>query len=1396
QNHVKALFNLNQVHEESSQALRKLIDNVSKHLRDLTILDEPTNTWDTLVIYLISIKLDNETLKHWEEAKSGYVNPTLDNLTTFLKHRADMLETLEQSKNSKRVIPRSKGDNKTKAFVASKPYCVYCKKDHYIQNCEAFVRLSIEQRRTQAMKNHLCLNCLRLGHTSKMCYASSCKTCNARHNTLLHEERVSSSENEQTVNLSSHINFNGDQVLLSTALLKIFDKNGKCHVARALLDSGSQSSFITEDFCNKLQFDVIPTKITVSGLSEAQSNVSGKISIQVHSKVNNFSFKNSFLVIRNITETLPNFKINIKNLNIPDNIKLADPHFYKPERVDVLLGADCFWNLMCVGQIKLNNGLLLQKGKLGWVIAGRMQSNPCTTTIRNFSKANDIDKQLTRFCELEEFRHSKPLSNEEKLCEEEFVRTFKRDSEGRFVVTIPLKQGPEVLGDKYDIAKPRFLSLERRFKRDPEFKKRYINFINEYKNMKHMSKIEHPDNATFSYYMPHHGVIKESSLTTKLRVVFDASCPSSSGYSFNDLQLVGPTIQSDLFSLLLLSDITNYVIANVIQNHFYVDDLLSGADTIEEAINIVTEISKVLNTAGFRLRKWISNNNTILQSLKERNEADTLDLGVNELTKTLGVTWNGKEDCFLYKIGNSFNKHITKRTVLSEIAQIFDPMGLLSPCIIVAKIILRDIWIEKLDWDESLSQPLHTRWLNFRNELSNLNNIKIPRQITCKHAINIEIHGFSDASSYAYGACVYLRSQNEEGKIQTRLICAKSKIAPLKVQTIPRLELIGALLLSRLIKKILEATKLVPSRIVYWCDSTIVLGWLNMSPNQLQVFVANRVSELQTITNVSDWRHVPSSHNPADLVSRGVRPKELPFSNLYWFGPDWLKSTEDIWPHTLEINVELPELRERSKGALKHTEIANAHLYLVRFAQHESFAEEIFQLQQGEIKRGRLSHIQPFFDKDKIMRVGGRLGNTDLDFNRKFPIILSSKHIFSELLFDREHRRLLHCGPQHLLASICQSYWPLGGRNLARKIYRECVKCFRTHPKSSVPLMGNLPKNRITPAPAFYRTGVDYAGPFSVKDRQGRGCKITKAYIALFVCFVTKAIHIELVSDLTKEAFLASFKRFIARRGKPIQMFSDNGTNFVGANFEMQRLYNFLQENNKSLSEHIENEGVSWSFIPSRSPHFGGLWEAGIKSVKCHLKRVAVQIEAVLNSRPLSPLSNEPSDLTPLTPSHFLIGRPLTSLPERDLVEIPENRLSTYQRIQQLQQHFWSRWSLEYISELQQRSKWQQKVNPIKINDLVVIKEENQPPLKWSLGRVIEVYPGKDGTVRVATVKTSTESSTDEENLQENVHKGRKRSRNPEKWKQIKAKKQWENLQIIIQVQETNSRKNNEITLS
>ncbi|XP_018566985.1 uncharacterized protein LOC108907687 [Anoplophora glabripennis] len=226
--------------------------------------------------------------------------------------------------------------------------------------------------------------------------------------------------------------------------------------------------------------------------------------------------------------------------------------------------------------------------------------------------------------------------------------------------------------------------------------------------------------------------------------------------------------------------------------------------------------------------------------------------------------------------------------------------------------------------------------------------------------------------------------------------------------------------------------------------------------------------------------------------------------------------------------------------------------------------------------------------------------------------------------------------------------------------------------------MGNLPAERLNPAPPFYTTGVDYAGPFLIKDKDGRGYKLKKCYISLFVCFSTRAVHLELVSDLTTEAFLASFRRFIGRRGNPAQTFSNNGKNYVGASAKLKL---FLEENAHKLTRSIENEYISWSFIPACSPQFGGLWVAGVQSTKYHLQRVAgnarlsfeefytllVQIEAVLNSRPMSPLSNDPSDFSALTPSHFLIGRSIVQLAQLDLTDVPMNRLSHFQRIQQLQ---------------------------------------------------------------------------------------------------------------------------------
>ncbi|XP_072392244.1 uncharacterized protein [Diabrotica undecimpunctata] len=285
--------------------------------------------------------------------------------------------------------------------------------------------------------------------------------------------------------------------------------------------------------------------------------------------------------------------------------------------------------------------------------------------------------------------------------------------------------------------------------------------------------------------------------------------------------------------------------------------------------------------------------------------------------------------------------------------------------------------------------------------------------------------------------------------------------------------------------------------------------------------------------------------------------------------------------------------------------------------------------------------------------------------------------------------------------------------------------------------MGDLPKDRVDPFPPFYITGVDYAGYFLLKDRKERGCKLLKAYVALFVCFTARAVHLELVSDLTAHSLIAAFKRFVSRRGKPLKMHSDNGTNFQDANRKLKEFYDFIKTNKREIQGHSTIESIAWHFIPSQSTHFGGLWEAGVKSMKSHLKRVVsnahlryeefsiilTQVESVLNSRPISTLSSDPNDLCPLTPVHFLIGRPFTAIPEPDLMFINENRLNHFQRLQKMVQHIWSRWSKEFIGELQQRKNWKQISKDINIGTQVLIKEKNVSPLIWQLGRIVE-HPG------------------------------------------------------------------------
>lgn len=837
------------------------------------------------------------------------------------------------------------------------------------------------------------------------------------------------------------------------------------------------------------------------------------------------------------------------------------------------------------------------------------------------------------------------------------------------------------------------------------------------------------------------------------------------------------------------------IASKFVSRDLYMDDLCSSVESETCAIQLYNESVKLFSLGGFDLTKWSTNSENLLNYIPVEKRLTNQDVIFKTDTKILGIKWDSQRDILSFRVKVPDEK-CTKRLILSAVAKCYDPIGLLAPFIFYLKKIIKELWLLKLGWDEEPPQNIVDTWKKIRSEWGELEKFRVPRHIGASERQPVIILAFSDASLDGYGAVVYLRTTSLNGEINVQLVCSKSKVSSAKSLTIPRLELLAAFLLSNLVKHVLETYKdrIFILKALAFSDSSTVISWLK-SPYLKDVFVGNRVEQIKENIPSVLWYHIEGIQNPADCLSRGLTPSQLIGHSMWLQGPLWMGLPEDQWPDFEQNNSdvsstpEIPQILLLANSINEHpffelidkisswnkilrimvyvlrflkltpqqelisaSDNRKAEMVLIKLVQLKHFNSDIERLRINQECSPQLRKLRPFL-QDGLLRVGGRIENSNLGFSQKHPLILPAKETLTERLIDFYHKINLHTGASLLDALLRQKYWILGGRSLIRGRVRRCNNCFRLNPTNLTPIMADLPAVRVQEARAFLHTGVDYFGPINITMGRKKNAQVHKAYVSLFICMSVKAIHLELVSSLSTAHFLQAFKRFISRRGPVKILYSDRGTNFVGARTVLKEINEFINSPGykSSLETELAINNIEWKFNTPRAPHMGGLWESHVKAVKTHIYRVVgdqlltyeefstllTQIEALLNSRPLCRLIADPVAPEALTPAHFLTLTPLRGFPSESLENIPLNRLDRFQLIDSMIQSFWNRWRLKYLTSLQIRQKWSKCDSNIAVGAVVVLKTDNAPPLHWPLAVVSQIHPGKDGVVRNVTIKTS-----------------------------------------------------------
>ncbi|XP_073789840.1 uncharacterized protein [Danio rerio] len=1378
--------------------------------------------------------------------------------------------------------------------VKPRPYCPHCdSRDHYLNACEQFKKLTTAQVTTWIREGKRCWRCGRTHDVGVCNLKRLCSVCKELHLTVLHDSVQDTSRAVLMVSLPPtriYLDRPNRSPKVMLKVVKVLLHSGrKTMETHAVLDDGSERTLVLQPVVQQLQLSGTPELLSLQTIHQCHTELIGSsVSFEVSSVSNpskKFAIHNAFTAPglclaehHYPVAALQRAYRHLKDLPLPPMDKV---------RPLLLIGSDMPHLLTPVQPVCKGppGGPIAVRTQLGWSLQGPMSpmqpsrgSQQCLH-IMSVPTCDNLFQHVERLWQVDTLPYNTKMVTRSKQDKEAY--TLLQNATVRVTVdcvrryaTPLLRRTPRTLlqADKTAVL-PSLRRTERTLERDPDRAKIYCSEISKLESAGYVAKItaEEANQSEESWFIPHHMVHHNG----KDRIVFNCSFQHH-GQSLNDQLLPGPTLGPSLLGVLLrfrqhtvaisgdikgmfhqvrllpgdksvlrflwrgmcrevepeiyewqvlpfgttcspccaIHALQHHVqehkegkteLVDIVEHSFYVDNCLHSVPTASEAKVIVDGLRQLLSEGGFEIRQWACNVPSVTEHLpsdaRSASSERWLAQSSTDLQEpTLGLRWDCINDTLGYNLRSVENVEPTLRNMYKTLASQYDPLGFITPFTTRAKVIIQDLWKHNLGWDDPI-EPSHLRdtWLSWVEELPTLTKIHFPRAYTPAAADNPsairELHVFSDASERAYGSVAYLRTTDEQGQIHITFVSARSRVAPRKCLSVPRLELCAALTGAQLGKVIQTELTLPIHKVTFWSDSTTVLYWLTSESCHYKVFVGTRVAEIQTLTEMAEWKYVESHHNPADHITRGLTLTEIAGPHQWSSGPAFLIQSPDQWPSMPQTKAE-PDCNELKKSAfigtasspsvslpvpgnfhtwqelvkatskslhgaaadtdssIKASEYIEAEKLLLAQAQMDSFPMEVQHLKAGHpvSPNSRLGSLAPEYDDATgLIRVGGRLRRaTDLDLEAIHPIILDPSHHITKLLIKETDQQLLHPGSERVLAELRRQYWILRGRQAVRKHQHTCQDCQIWRAKPQTPRMADLPPCRLNLyKPPFYSTGVDCFGPYAVKI----GRRQEKRWGIIYKCLTTRCVHLDLLEHMDSDAFLLSLRRFIARRGKPMELLCDNGTNFIGGDRELRESFEAMSP---KLQEQLAEQKISFRHNPPNAPHFGGTWEREIKSVKTALQVILreqsvpepvlqtllVEVENILNSKPLGYVSSDIADVDPVTPNLLLMGRRDASLPQ--VLYDSSNLLGRrrWRHSQVLADCFWTTFIRQYLPSMQGRQKWTTDGKELAVGQVVLVIDPQLPRSHWPVGTVTEALPGADGRIRVVRIKVKDKTYT------------------------------------------------------